>query len=92
MKIQRTLRQRMTIQDFAEQHDLTMLVDEYERGFTARFHDAVVVEDLLIKAVYGFGDTEEEAIRRYAEKISGRMLVFKLGTGDRREIQVPVLS
>lgn len=95
MKIERNLLTRMTIEEFAEKHDLTMSV--YERTgpilprFYAYFRGAEVKEGDILIGISGDGDSEEEAIKDYAKQISTRRLVLGAYTPERREIDVPKL-
>lgn len=102
MKINRKLIERMSIEDFAERHNLIMEVHERNKrnmidfnvrdAFYASFEGAEVKEGACLASEYGDGSNEEEAIRNYAALISGKLLVFNAFGRDRHEIQVPYLS
>ncbi len=101
MKIERKMADRMTIEEFANAHGLTMEI--VERGafarkhtpvdrFYARFKDAEVQEGSVLIGVTGNGNSEYEAIYNYAEKIEGKMLVIDAFGSNRKEIMVPFLD
>jgi hypothetical protein len=72
---------QVTIEEFADQHGLIMEVHQRKHhDYYAHFKNA----DL--ERVYGNGITEGGAIKNYARKISGNILVVG------REIQVPTLK
>lgn len=103
MKIRREPYTVMDITEFAERHDLTMVVSEramdaWQRAanlspWFARFDRAEVIGDgVLLSGVHGNGATEDAAIANYADRISTtRIVVDAMGT-DRREIDVPRLT
>lgn len=97
MKIERYLVNTKTIEEFAEENDLTMVITErdmpMELGrYYAAFKNAEVKDGVLLRSEYGDGDSERAAIERYAATISGRTLVLNAYTDDRRTIRVPRLT
>lgn len=95
MKIERHFKDRMTIEEFAEKHDLIMEVYERDKGiatpFYARFKGAEIKDDGMLRSAHGNGYTEEEAINDYASEISEKVLVFGAYITNRKEIRVPIL-
>lgn len=99
MKVEKRLIPEMTIEEFAEKHDLIMEVNERRSDrmrrpwrFYASFKYAELREgDRLLRGAYGNGDTAEEAIANYAEEISGGLLILNAYGSDRKEIKVPRL-
>lgn len=98
MKIIRKPVLTMTLEEFAEEHDLTLEV--VERGIDFRDTDARYYADFvgcevkkngILLSEFGDGATEEGAIANYASVISGKTLVLGAFTPERREIQVPIL-
>lgn len=87
-----------TIEQFAEVHDLEMVVAEREverdlpighpSRYCAKFKHADVEDEGCLESMYGNGPSENEAIRDYAKNISLRTLVLNAYTNDRREIKV----
>jgi len=102
MKIKRNLIERIDIADFAERHDLTIVVRErnindmnelnIKDSFYAYFEGAEIKRDACLSSDFGGGNSEEGAISDYANRISGRLLVFNAYGRDRHEIQAPYLS
>jgi len=91
--------QRMTISEFADMHDLNMVVRERHTGhgdnslprFYASFEHSEVSDRCMLIGKYGDGDTPEEAIKDYAKEISEKKLVLNAYRKNRVEIQVPCL-
>lgn len=84
----------MTIEAFADRHDLTMDVQE-RRGisghqrFWAAFHRVEIGENGVLTGAYGNGATPEEAIAQYAKRIQGEHLVQNAYSPDRTEFDAP---
>jgi hypothetical protein len=97
MKIKYYYTEKVTIQEFAEKHDLTMIVAERKEKtptrFYAGFEDCDIVERNLLISVHGNGDTENEAIRDYVRQISGKIIMYNRWDerANRKEIIVPTL-
>lgn len=96
MKIKKNYLARLTIEEFADQHFLTMVVQERSKKhglprFYASFENSEIKGDGILIGMCGNGETEEAAIKDYGERISGETLVLDAYTDSRREIQVPVL-
>lgn len=84
----------VTIEFFAEENDLTMILERGHTGdrlfYTAHFADSFGVRrGCGVLGIRGTGPTEEAAIWDYARQISGRVL--GMSPFGQREIQVPVL-
>jgi len=98
VKIKREMLARMSIEEFAEENDLTMKVverkhyDHKGQRFYAVFDGAEVKGDSVLMGLYGDGETEEEAIRSYAQVISGKTIVFNAEKKYRLELDVPILK
>ncbi|MGD9697532.1 hypothetical protein [Acinetobacter sp.] len=93
MKIKEFRRDRMTIEQFAELHDLTMEVHErYPGNWYAHFENSDIKEGAILKRAYGNGVNKENAIKNYADEISGTLLVLNAMSDDRKEIRVPLLN
>jgi hypothetical protein len=99
MKIERNLIAKMSLNQFAEQHDLTMVLNERSPvehptlpRYWASFKGAEVVDGFCLASNFGSGYTEEEAFKEYAKTISGKTIVFNAyNRNDRYEIKVPLL-
>lgn len=92
---------KCTIEDFADAHDLTMIVTERnvrgissDKKYYSHFDGAEDKEDFsspTLESSYGNGSSPDEAIKNYAYKISGRVLIFNAASKkDRLEIQCPI--
>lgn len=99
MKIRRNYIKRQTLQEFAEEHDLTLVINERRdvaedspMRLYAKFEDCETKDGAILSSVYGNGSTEAAAALDYVSKISEKLLVFSAMTDKRKEIQVPVLS
>lgn len=94
MKIERENRAEVRLQDFADQHGLTMRVTEYaspprEYRYCARFVGADIGDGGVLIGATGNGHTEDEAIANYAKRISFVLLIIDATTSKRREIATP---
>lgn len=82
-----------TVDSFAVEHDLTMKVVERERQnlprFYAEFENAEVKIGVCLHGYYGNGQSPEEAISDYIDRIEGHTLVVNAAGKDRKEIYVP---
>ena len=94
MKIERRLLRQGTIEEFADEYGLTMEVHERNLPnnspdrFYAHFSKSDVLDDCFLVGVFGNGNTEEDAIKNYAEKISMKILVIGAFSVNRKEINV----
>jgi hypothetical protein len=107
LKIKREWQEAMTIHEFAEKHDLTMVVFRKKQKssksynlqhnyyvYGAYFEKCAIRDGCCLISRFGSGATEEEAIANYAALISDQTLVVTLG-GEHlreREIDVPPLT
>jgi hypothetical protein len=98
MKITLKQLERLTIEDFADKHNLTMVVVERQatKGlmpFYAEFEGSEVIEHhgaKFIGSLFGDGWNPDEAIKDYAKKLSNKVLVFNsFSKTDRKEIECP---
>jgi len=93
MRIVRRVPERMTIEEFAEKHDLVMEVVRRKGGnYYAHFQRAEVKDGSILIGTSGEGLTEDEAISNYATEISDKLLVIGAYTKERREIWAPQLD
>ena len=89
--------EEMTIEEFAEKHNLTMRVTRRpdragtDGEYYAHFDHADVKGNFLVGSI-GNGATEGCAIADYARKISRQLLVLNAYGTNRREIRVPFLT
>lgn len=90
--------QKTTLQEFADEHHLVMEV--HERAdfglesavrYYAMFRDCEVLSGRTCYGVFGNGATPNAAIKRYAEEISGKLLVKDAFKETRKEMSVPIL-
>lgn len=102
MKVETNARPRMTLEEFADTHGLTMEVHErsglygFPEGHSSRwyahFKNAEVRHgESCLRSAYGNGRTPEEAIANYEPEISEQELIVNAGTPARREIPVPII-
>lgn len=105
MKIVVKQPETLTLEQFAERHDLTMELTERPLEawegpkaamdrWMARFQDTDVVDGSLLVGTCGNGPTQTEAMNDYAKKISGKKIAVDPfeQNGLRRDIWVPRLS
>lgn len=95
---------KCTIEDFADAHGLTMIIEERnalpktEVGFYPKYlasfdkaEDKDDTSSTILTSTYGTGTIPDTAISDYAQKISGRVLVFNATSKENRiEIQCPI--
>lgn len=96
MKIEKNLVKEMTIEKFAELHDLTMEINERpDTTINMRFYAEFKYTELIIgnglRSAFGNGKTIEEAIQEYAENISLRKIAVYAYKTYRKNIDVPRL-
>ena len=96
MRIKRITRSLTHIEDFADKHELTMVVVERDVDLSvilprlyASFENTELINDGLLIRAYGNGDTEKEAIDDYASRISNRIIVVNAYRENRHKIVVP---
>jgi hypothetical protein len=99
VRIRANQRQKMTLEEFADCNGLVMEVRERESSglegtfprYFACFQDCEIKEECVLISFHGDGNTEKEAIRNYARRISGMILVRNAHRADRVELDVPIL-
>lgn len=104
MKIERRPANQMSLEAFADKHELIMEIGERTRTdlhasikfetnrFYAGFKDTEVKDSNVLCGKHGNGATEDEAMRDYAQEISGKLLVVCAWDKElRREIWTPEL-
>lgn len=89
---------RMTLQGFAEQHNLVMEINERDPNehpnlprYYASFEHCEVKGDGVLIGEFGNGETPEEAMENYAKRISNKRLVLLIPGKDRFELKAPML-
>lgn len=90
---------RINIEDFANEYNLTMLVSERDMAaqalgmlkYTAKFKGVEVKKGLTLEGAYGNGETPEQAIKNYCKHISGQWLVVNAYGKDRMTVYAPHL-
>lgn len=78
MKIKRITPTKQTIQQFAEERDLTMIVEQTEHQVMAYFEGVAVSATRADKA-RGYGPTEAAAIQAYMDVIQGKTISYPSG-------------
>jgi len=97
MNIKYNYIQPISLQEFAERYNLTMVVNERDHRiggverFYAEFEDCEVRDGALLISAIGNGHDEFDAIENYARSISGRTLVMTM-PGKQVVIPVPKLK
>lgn len=91
--------ERMTIQAFAEKHDLKMRIVERERPseermrYYANFERAEIRSgERMLCGMHGNGPSPALAVAAYAKSLSGELLILNAMSDNRREIRVPILT
>lgn len=89
----------MTLQEFAEKHDLVMEINERDPNeypnlprYYASFEYCEVKGNGVLISAFGNGETIEDAMEDYTKQISGKILVFFPTGKGRFELQAPILS
>jgi len=85
----------MTIFEFADVIDKEIVVRYYpnQRGrFMARFDHCEITDGAILEGAYEDGKTPDEAINKYAIRISGKRLAFNAMTNNRQEYVAPHLD
>ena len=88
---------KMTIEEFADKHDLVMEVHERKRPigspdrYYAHFERCEVMQNGCLAGVYGNGATPEAAIADYATRLQLTRVAINAMSENRREIEVPRL-
>lgn len=89
---------RMTLQEFAEQHNLVMEINERNPNehpnllrYYASFECCEVKGDGVLIGEFGDGKTPEDAMEDYTKRISNKVLVFFIPGKDRFELKAPIL-
>ena len=83
-----------TLEEFADEYDLEMVVKERSnpsdpsKKFYAKFPRCEILKRSLLIGKFGDGETVEDAIRDYAKQISEELLVKNAHTKERQEIRV----
>jgi hypothetical protein len=90
----------MTLERFADLHGFDVVVQERDpKYFTggsrwfAVFYPSVEEKfDGILRGTFGQGCTPDEAVKEWAEEISGKLIVVDAMKPTRREIKVPKLT
>lgn len=88
----------LTIEEFADNHDLVMVICERQHPvndnfrFYAHFKDAETKDRSILSSEYGDGPTPQKAVEDYTRLISGKLLIINAYSADRLEINVPQLK
>lgn len=97
MKIKRDILEYMTIEEFADKHVLTMLINERtgfedpHMRFYAQFEYSHILEGgTMLVGTYGNGSTEEAAIEQYATEIDGKILSLNDFNFERSKLRLQV--
>ena len=83
MEIERIDTYEMTsIEDFAEKHGLTLVIEQYKYGEFRVYFKNIPMESYIFGRVldYGYGKSEREAIFDYFKKIAGVKLIIPSGS------------
>lgn len=97
MKIEMYTIPRVSLEEFADEHDLIMEVHERENPnytndiYYAHFKGCDVMKEGFLIGEYGHGATPEEAMESYAGKIGLKRIGLDVGTNNHKEIDVPRL-
>lgn len=91
MKIIRRCTAPVNIEDFADRHDLVMVVAErYHNRLAPYYAYFEAAEGSMLCSTFGDGHSEREAISNYCKEIAGRVLVVNAyDQTNRKEIAVP---
>lgn len=93
MKVEVNRLPRMTLKQFMQKNDLTLVVNELRQClWRARLKGVEIKDGCGLIGFYGHGDTADEAVRCYVRGIQGKRLVYHASGDDRKEINCPILS
>ena len=85
----------MTLEDFADKHNLHMVVTErkvpegVKDRYYAHFKHVEVSEGSILRGEYGNGICPEAAISAYGRAISLKKIIYDAMGKNRKEIEVP---
>ena len=90
---------KVNLEDFANEYNLTMLVSERDMAaqvlgmskYTAKFKGVEVKKGLTLEGAYGNANTPEDAIKDYCKQISGKWIVANAYGKDRMMVYAPHL-
>lgn len=97
MKIEYESVPEMSLEEFAEKHDLIMQIRERKAMldsqmlYYASFKNAETKEGSCLCGSSGDGNTHKEAIEDYAKQIQFKTLIINAYKDSRREVEVPRL-
>ena len=98
MKVEIVPLERMSIQEFANQHGLVMKVHERDTShwpdarWFARFDQFELKDGSFLVSTFGNGSTVDEAISNYCELISGKYGVINAYLHSRKEVyKIPIV-
>lgn len=97
MKVKVVYQERCSIDWFAKEHDLTMVVRERSdrqmlqglSKFYAGFEHVEIKDGSVLISSCGQGNTVKEAICDYGSMIAGKLLVHRATRPERREFYCP---
>ena len=95
MNITENLIPEMTLEKFADEHDLEFEINERNvpkndpMRFYVNFKGAWISEPGVFCGASGDGNTKEEAIKNYKNRISNSCLVFHPNCSNEKRIHVP---
>lgn len=97
MKIKKEYLETISLEEFAENYDLTLVIRKREESdsnmkYYAFFENCEVSKGEYYSLNHGNGRTPEEAILRYIENISEQHMAERPYTKKYRSITVPNLS
>ncbi len=91
----------MTLEQFADEHELTLQVTErgsetlklpcVRHRWHAGFKGVEVKQRSCLMSIYGNGSTKEDAIDDYRQQLSEKSVVVDAYSSKRRDIEVPRL-
>lgn len=90
---------RMDFEKFAKEHGLVL--EATERGpdwpnensrWYVRFSNVEIMDRGMLSGSYGNGSNIEEAVRDYAQELSGKQIAIDAMSPKRRNVDVPILT
>jgi len=92
MNIRRNTLPRQGFSEFVEQHNLTLVLAEKNKGGWSAHLEGVEIQDgCLLGSCYGHGHTVRDAVLGLAHAASLQRLVVDAYKSSRREIMAPLL-
>lgn len=82
----------MNIYELSDMLDTNLVLTRYSnqgRRWSAQLHWTEIKDGNILSSSYGSGETPDEAVNDYINKIRGKLLVYNAGGETRRTLTAP---